>query len=169
MFRLNLSKREKYIFTTACVVIMGGLSYSFIFEPLFKKWSTFDNEIVIQKAQFKKSLKLLENRNTIIRDYNSYASSVNNISQILSYIERYAESSGIKTANIQPRPAIQKEFYTEYVIELQIEGAFADINRFITQLIKPPLFISVKQFDLRIAGEGSSNFKGTVILSKLII
>ena len=166
---MNLSKREKYIFIVTVAIIMSALAYNFIIEPIFKKWHSVNNEIIIEKTRLKKGLKLLDDRNTIINEYNTYAASLKNMSKILSYIEKEALSSGIKTANIRPRPVIQKELYKEYVIELQIEGTFSSINKFVSELINSPIFITVKRFDLRAVTGTSSYLKGTLILSKLII
>ena len=169
MITFNLSKRERCIFISAVSIIILTLFYNFLFEPILKKWNTLNNEIVIKKTQFGKNLQLLKNRNKIISEYNTYASSVRNISKILSRIEREADSLGIKTYNIRPRPVIQKELYKEYIIELQIEGEFLNIDKFISQLAEPPLFITVVKFEFRKTAETSSYFKGTLLLSKLII
>ena len=165
----NLSKRERYIFILAVIVVILAISYNFIFKPIFGKWHTLNNEIIIKKARIRKSLKLLGDQNAIINEYNAYAATLTNISKILSYIEKEALSLEIKTANVRPRPVVQKEAYKEYIIEIQIEGEFLNINKFVSQLIKSPLFITVKKLDLRRATETSSYLKGTIILSKLII
>ncbi|MBU1932891.1 MAG: type 4a pilus biogenesis protein PilO [Candidatus Omnitrophica bacterium] len=165
----NLSKRERYIFISVVIVVILAIFYNFILEPVFRKRRSLNNEIIITKARIRKSLKLLETQNTIINEYNAFTSNLTNISKILSYIEKEALLLEIKTANIRPRPVIKKEYYEEYIIELQIEGEFSNINKFISQLIKPPLFVTVKKLDLRRAAETSPYLKGTVILSKLII
>ena len=165
----NLSKRERYIFILAVIVVILAIFYNFILEPVFRKRRSLNNEIIITKARIRKSLKLLETQNTIINEYNTFTSNLTNISKILSYIEKEALLLEIKTANIRPRPVIKKEYYEEYIIELQIEGEFSNINKFISQLIKPPLFITVKKLDLRRVTETSPYLKGTIILSKLII
>jgi len=166
---MNLSRREKYIFIVTAAIIISALAYNFIIETFFKKWSSINNEITIKKARLGKGLRLLENRNAIINEYNTYTASLKDISKILGYMEKQALSSGIKTSNIKPRPVVQEGLYKEYVIELQIEGAFSAINSFASRLLKPPLFITIKRFDLRTAAGASSNLRGTLILSKLLI
>lgn len=166
---MNLSKRERYIFIATVALITAVLAYNFIIKPFFKNWNRVNNEIVTKKIALRRNLKLLEARNAIIKEYNTYAASSKNMSKILSYIEREAGSLGIKTANIRPMPAVQKEFYEDYVIELQIEGTFSAINRFLSQLIKSPAVLTIKKFSLRSVAENPSFFKGTLILSKLII
>ena len=165
----NLSKREIYIFTSVVIVVVLVVFYKFIFGPIFRKGRSLNNEIIIKKAKVRKGLKLLKTQNTIINEYNTYASTLANISKLLSYIEKEALSLEIKTANIRPRPVVQKELYREYIIEFQIEGEFSNINKFVSQLIKSPLFITVKKLDLRSVAETSPYLKGTIILSKLII
>lgn len=169
MIRTSLSKRERYIFIVTVGVIISALMYNFIFEPTIKRWNSINNKIMLKKAMFRKGLRLLEDRDSIINEYNIHAMSLKNMSKILRHTEELADSFGIKTANIRPRPVAKKEIYEEYIIELQIEGELANINKFVSTLIKAPLFITVKRFDLRSITETPSRFKGTLILSKIII
>lgn len=166
---MKFSDREKYILIITAALVTAALSYNFIVEPFFKKCAGINNEIIIKQAAFKKGVRLLEKRDAIITDYNNYAASVKDVSKLLSYIEQQGLSLGIKIVNIKPLPAVQKELYKEHVIELEIEGAFLYINRFVSELIKPPALITVKKFELRTAPGETSYLKATLILSKLVI
>ena len=66
MLPINLSKREKYIFTTTIVFVAMALLYNFLAEPCLKKWQFMDNEIKIKKVRMNKGLRLLQRRNSII-------------------------------------------------------------------------------------------------------
>ena len=169
MLQFSLSKRERYIFIITIAAIVLGLAYGFIFEPILKKWEVVNKQIVIKETKIKKGIKLLKERNTIIKDYNTYAESFRNISKILNYVEKQSEVSGIKTFNISPRPVNEKELYREYIIEVQVEGSFPAINRFISELTKFPVFISLEKLELNTVTGETSNFKGTLVLSKIII
>ncbi|NQT75374.1 MAG: type 4a pilus biogenesis protein PilO [Candidatus Omnitrophica bacterium] len=169
MIRLNLSRRERYVFIVAVAFLGLAIVYGLVFRPFFRKWRSLDSEIIAKSIEFKKGLRLLKDKDVIIDQYNTYARSLKGMSEILGYIEKEADSSGIKTANIRPSPAIQQGLYKEYVIELQLEGDFSAINRFAAGLIKSPAYISIKKFDLRGTGEVPSRLKGTLILSKPII
>ena len=165
---MSFSKRERYIFIIILITALSAVAYNFIIGPFFKRWAEIDNEIIIKKTAIRKDLRLLKDRDLIVKEYDTYASSIKGMSGVLGYIEDKSVSLGIRTANIKPRPVIQKVLYKEYIIELQIEGSFVDLNRFISELVKPPLFITVKKFDLR-TRKASSLLKGTLILSKFII
>ena len=169
MIPANLSKREKYIFMTAAFLIASALLYNFVFEPGFKKWRTAGNEITTKRAKIDRGIKLIEKRNAVIQEYNKYAKATKNISNILSYVENLADSLGIRTSNIKPGQGIEKGLYKEYDIELQIEGRFPDIIKFLSELIKLPTIAALKKCDFRASSENPSIFKGTIILSKIII
>jgi len=169
MMHIGLSKRERYVFGVTIIFIIGAFSYNLLFEPAFNKWQFLNREAVAKKVRFEKSIRLLKNRDSIIKEYNRYARATKNVSRILSYIESLADSLGIKTSNIRPGQAIEKGLYKEYNIELQIEGRFSEIMKFLSELIKPPTFVTLKKFDLRIVQENPDFFKGTIILSKIII
>ncbi len=169
MIAINLSKREKYIFIATITFIASVLLYNFIFEPGLKKWQAANNEIITKRAKIDKGVRLIQKRDDIIREYNRYAKSTKNISNILSDVENLADSLGIRTSNIKPGQAIEKGLYKEYSIELQIEGRFPEIIKFLSELIKLPTFAALKKCDFRAVTENPSIFKGTIILSKIII
>jgi len=169
MIAINLSKREKYIFIATITFIASVLLHNFIFEPGLKKWQAANNEIITKRAKIDKGVRLIQKRDDIIREYNRYAKSTKNISNILSDVENLADSLGIRTSNIKPGQAIEKGLYKEYSIELQIEGRFPEIIKFLSELIKLPTFAALKKCDFRAVTENPSIFKGTIILSKIII
>lgn len=169
MLRINLSKREKYIFTATSVFVIMVLIYNFIAEPCLKKWQFMNSEIEIKKARMNKWVRLLQRRNSIIEEYNKYAKTTNNISRVLNYMESLADSMGIKTSNIKPGQAIEKGLYREYAIGLQIEGEMENIIKFVSQLAKLPTLAALKKFDFKLISQNPSVFKGTIILSKILL
>ena len=169
MLYVKLSKRERYIFTATAVFIAAALLYNFIFEPAFKKWQLVNTEIEVKKARINKGIRLLENRNSIIEEYNKYAKSTKNISKLLNYMENLAGSLGIKTSNIKPGQAIDRDFFKEYSIELQIEGQLQDIVKLLSELVKLPTMAVLKKFDFRLVSQNPPIFKGTIIFSKILI
>ncbi len=168
---MKISKREKYLFIFTIVIIAGVVICNFMLGPLFEKWTSLDDEIIAKKAAIKKGLRLLEKRDAIVKKYNFYAKTPRNISNLLSYIEKKAILFDIKTSNIKPWPVIQKDLYKEYVVELQVQGNVDRINAFASELLKSPLFISIKRFDIKTLEENVpiSEVKGTITLSKIII
>lgn len=166
----HVSKREKYIFITAVSIIIGALLYNFVYERLMKKWNGLNIEITQKKVMLDKAIRLRGQRDDIIRAYNQYAASSKNISKVLISIEKRAYETGITLSNIKPGEAVDKGLYEEYAIELQLQGQFTDILSFLSELIKPPLFISIKKCDFRKSSEETTSiFKGTVIVSKLTL
>lgn len=169
LIHMKLSKREKYIFIITIGIIIMGMAYNFIFEHLFKRWEALNSEIIAKRAKFNKEIRLLENKNSIILEYNNYAKAYKNSSRVLNYIEKLADSLNIKTSNIKPGQATDKAFYQEYFIELQIEGQFPEIIEFLSDISKLPCFVTIKKFDFRRDLENPHLLKGTIILSKIII
>ncbi|MEK6732150.1 MAG: type 4a pilus biogenesis protein PilO [Candidatus Omnitrophota bacterium] len=169
MLRINLSKREKYIFTATIVFAAMALLYNFLAEPCLKKWQLMNNEIEIKKARMNKGVRLLQRKNSIIKEYNKYAKTTNNISKVLNYMETLADSLGIKTSNIKPGQAIEKGLYKEYAIDLQIEGQMENIIKFVSQLEKLPTLVALKKFDFKRISQNQPIFKGRIVLSKILI
>ncbi len=169
MVLVNISKREKCIFIITMIFTIIALLYNFIFEPNIKKLQILNNEITAKTSRMNKGIRLREKRDSIIQEYNRYAKSTKNISEILSEVESYADSIGIKTSNIKPGQAMEMGFYKEYVIELQIEGEMDHIIKFLSGVLKLPTIAVLKKFNFRLISQNPSIFKGTIILSKIII
>jgi Tfp pilus assembly protein PilO len=169
MLHIGLSTRERFIFIITAIFIAIALLYNFIFEPISKKWQFMNKEIVAKKVKLNKGIKLLENKNFIIEEYNQYAKSTKNISKILGYVEHLADSLDIRTSNIKPGQGIEKGLYKEYNLEFQIEGQMPAIIKFLSELAKMPTMVILKKFDFRLISQNPSIFKGTIILSKIII
>jgi len=169
MAHIDLSKRERYIFIAAIVFIAVAILYNFILEPGIKKWQAVNSGMTAKNARLNKGVRLLERRETITQEYNKYARSTKNISKILSYMEELANTMGIRTSNIKPGQGIEKALYKEYSIELQIEGQFPDIIKFLSELIKLPALVTLKKCDFRATSENPAIFKGTITLTKIII
>ncbi|OIO32988.1 MAG: hypothetical protein AUJ70_04240 [Candidatus Omnitrophica bacterium CG1_02_40_15] len=167
LIHIKLSKREKYIVVITISVIIMGMLYNFIFVHLFKRWEAADSEIIAKRAKFNKEIRLLENRNSIISEYNNYAKAYKNSSRVLNYIEKLADSLNIKTSNIKPGQITDRDFYQEYFIELQIEGRFPEIIEFLSGISKLPCFVAIKKFDFRRGLDNPHLLKGTIILSKI--
>jgi len=110
----------------------------------------------------------LESKGIIIKDYDIYVTRVKDTSEVLGYLEKTTKKFGIKTSNIRPRTAVEKDLYKEYVVEIEIQGTLDEINDFISEIVKPPAFITVTRFDLRQVIE-TSYLKGTLTLSKLLL
>lgn len=166
---MMISRRENYIFIIAMALIVMALLYNFIIEAGLKKWQVLNNEIVVKRAIMNKGMRLMKRRDFIVQEYNEYAKSTKNISKVLNDIEYQAGVFGIKTSNIKPGQEIEKDFYGEHSIEIQIEGDMADIIKFISQIAKPPTQAILKKFDFSLVSQNPSVFKGTIILSILII
>nr|MBU1327778.1 type 4a pilus biogenesis protein PilO [Candidatus Omnitrophota bacterium] len=169
MIPVNLSKREKCIFIITIIFTIIALLYNFIFKPGLMKLQILNNEITAKTAIMNKGIRLKDRKDSIIQEYNRYAKSTKNISKILSEVESYADSIGIKTSNIKPGQAMEMGFYKEYAVELQIEGGLKDIIKFLSELAKLPTLAVLKKFNFRLISQNPSIFKGTIIFSKIII
>jgi len=163
------SKREKYIFAIAIIFIAVTVPYIFIIEPGLKKWQDFHSEIRNKTAEMNRAAGLIEKKEIIILEYDNYSKSVKNIAGVLGDLENQAESCGIKTGNIIPGCEIEKGLYKECRIELQIEGEMDGIIEFLSGLAKFPNLAISKKINFKIISQNPPIFKGTIILSKIII
>ena len=169
MFSINLSKREKSIFIITAVLIAAALLFNFLLEPGIEKFRTANNEIAVKKAVIKKYAGLLEKKDLITAEYSRYAGSDKDISQVLNYLENLAGSLRVRTRNIKPGQVFESVLYNEYKLELEVEGEPEYIIKFLSEIARFPALIVLKKFDLKLFSQDPLMFKGTIILSKILI
>lgn len=165
----TFSKRERYLFVIFFITMAFLLLYNYAIEPFLERWEYLDKQIILNRTRLTEIARLLKDRNPIVCEYNRHIVPFKNISDFISHIEKQSSSLGIITANLIPKPVIQQRFYREYIVELQIEGRQDAINQFVSNIVKPPVCINVKKFDLRSNTEHPLYLKGTLTLSKIVI
>jgi len=166
---IKFSKRERVIFYLTIGVLLAAVFYNLLMEPILKKWVTINREILVKQTAVKKALKILSQREKVKLDYYKYTESINDASNLVSYIEKTSTMTGILPSNIKVQPIKKDKLTTECIIELEAQGSFNNILRFISELSKPPLFITIKKFYLTSVEGQDFVFKGKLVLSKLII
>lgn len=169
MVFMTFSKRERYVFAITITFIVIVVLYNFVFEPGFNKWRILNNEIAVNTAKMDRGLRLLERKEFIIREYNRRAGSDKSISEILSDLEGRAVSLGIKTRNIKPGEVMEAGHYRECAIELEIEGELKNIIKFLSGLVEIPALAVLKKLNLKVISQSPPIFKGTIIISKIVI
>lgn len=160
----RLSKREKYIFTLAAVIIISAMLCNVVFKPCVNRWNCLNREISIKEVRLKKVSRLFENRDEIIKKYNDRVFLSKGISSILNYIEARSNVLGIKISNIKPKSLPQKQTQNGHEIGLEIEGEAKNIQRFISAMVDPPMSMGLRRFDFRTQPKNPTYLKGTLTL-----
>lgn len=63
--------------------------------------------------------------------------------QIFRTVGQLAMTSGLKVSRITPRPTIDHEVYTEYPIDLEVEGIYHNVGEFLDRIRQLPRIVNI--------------------------
>jgi len=82
---------------------------------------------------------------------------------VLRHLHEMASESLLDIASFKPKVAVAKTQYTEWPIELGMEGSYHDLGRFFDRIAAMPRLMSIS--DLQIKTKTKANGRGTVSAS----
>jgi len=176
----TLSKREKGIFCLCVALITGALLYSFIFEPIGRKWTRLNKEIQIKRMTLMKNIRAVKNRRKVFSEYEVYADRVKQkgsdekeIAKIFSEIESTARNNHVSILNMKPMSFAnrsgEKEVYKEFAVEVECEAQMSALVQFIYKLQTCSQMLKVKQIKLKAKEINSNIIKSTLSIGKVLI
>jgi len=174
-----LSKREKGIFCLCAAIIACALLYSFIFEPVGRKWTRLNKEIQIKRMTLMKNIRAVKNRKKVFSEYEVYADRVKQkgsdekeIAKIFSEIESTARNNHVSILNMKPMSFAnrgEKEVYKEFAVEVECEAQMSALVQFIYKLQTCSQMLKVKQIKLKAKEMNSNIIKSTLSIGKVLI
>jgi Tfp pilus assembly protein PilO len=157
-------------------LIVASLAYNFILEPLGKRWTALNNEIRIMQLKLKKSTQTLKRRIEIMERYENISSYVGKtrgsdeeeITILLSELERLASTSSARITDIKPRPPKLHEYYKKYSIEVESEGDIATLTKFIYEIQNSPQLLSIEKVSINMKSGAGSYLKTYMLVTKIL-
>ena len=68
----KLNKRERTIVYALVGIVISGLAYNFLLEPLFKGFGSIDRETKLSRVKLQKALSLIKRKPEIDKEYALY-------------------------------------------------------------------------------------------------
>ncbi|MBL7068665.1 MAG: type 4a pilus biogenesis protein PilO [Candidatus Omnitrophica bacterium] len=141
MITLKFSKREEMLLTVTVIIVAATIAYSFVIDPVAEAFSRLNRQIETGLLKLDKSYKLLQMKEQINREYQEYAgyikplrSEEEEMASMLKAIESIARKNKISITNIRPQAVKTREFYREFVFELNAETDVGSLSKFIYEL-----------------------------------
>jgi Tfp pilus assembly protein PilO len=161
---------------TCAGLIAVSLFYSFILEPLATRWLSLNNEIRIMQLKLKKSTQTLKRRIEIMDRYENIAAYVGKprgsdeeeMTVLLSELERLASASSARITDIKPRPPKQLDYYKKYTIEVESEGDMATLTKFIYEIQNSSQLLSIEKVSLTMKSGVGSALKTYMLVTKIL-
>lgn len=89
------------------------------------------------------------------------------ISELFERVEIIATESGVTIRRVKPRSVEDKEKYKEAILDIELEGQFSSLFRFINNLEASPYFIRILSFNLLPQLRSSQQLRCRLSLSKI--
>lgn len=175
LFLTNLSRRERLLVYLAAAAICLSLIFNFVLKPVGAKWAKLNRQILNKEIELKRNIKYISQRNKIANIYQKYSGYIKKagadeeeITALLNAVEKIATKSGIRIANIQPKPMKDMQFCRKYILELNCLATMEDYIGFIYNLQKSGQLIRVERLKLTSQGRGESLLKARLFITKVL-
>lgn len=176
VFISRLSKRERYIFYGAALVISLTFLDRLILGAISSKIELLDKEIQIQEAVIRKSLYILTQKDRIGKALGEYAfSAASSQSQeeemvfFLRDIEELANKCSLYVIDIKQTGIIEEDILKEYLVRVNCEGQMEQLAEFFYRLENSNQLMKIEKYDIRPKTKGSSVARCTVFISKAVL
>lgn len=176
MFLSRLSRRERYILYSCVTVIVMVFSDKLVFRPVMNKIENLNKEILIHERKLEKSMRILQQDDSITKEYEKYAKHIKQRSSdeettavFLSDIEKIAKEALVSFLDVKPSPPEEAGFYKRYIIKIEAEAKINHLIDFIYRLEKAPQLLRVVEFRLSPKAEESDILKIYIVVSEILI
>ena len=172
----RISQREKYILYLSIVVLGFVFIDRIIFSPIMKVLNNLDKQTLVQEGELEKSVRILNNEDSITAEYNKNVQSLKKsssndeeIAALSSEIEELARKTSVLIKNIKPLSVEEMGLYTKYKIDVEAETEMSYLMDFIYQLEKSPQLVKVDKISLSPQKKNSPVLKAFLVISKSLI
>lgn len=165
-------KGAEYVAIGIVALVVGLLTYKFIFATAASKIKGLKGAISVQEGQLRRFRELDLRKETILKEYvkiKPYAfsspSEQDTITRVLKEIEKITQDSGVTVVSLLPsREFTQEKEYRKFRLELQVEGDIRQILSFLNTVQESRFLLMVDAFALSLKGEGSRilRFESTI-------
>ncbi|MFH1339457.1 MAG: type 4a pilus biogenesis protein PilO [Candidatus Omnitrophota bacterium] len=175
-FFSHLSRREKIIFYVALGFFVLTILDRLIIYPVLSKVRSLSEEIREEKAQIKKDLHILAQKERVIEESKKYARySIQDLSteevttSLLKEIGDLANKTGVYLLDIKPTGVKEGTVFRKYYVSLSCEAQMEQIINFMYSLESSNSLLRVEKYNISPKSEGSSIARCSMIIVKTAI
>ncbi len=111
-----------------------------------------------QLERFKKEVAQLENRLELLR---AILPAQKETPTVLRSVQEMASSSNLKISKFTPQPVVPRAFYSDWPIQMQVEGSYDALGRFFEKVSEATRIINVGNISIK-GIDGSTDFNRTL-------
>jgi Tfp pilus assembly protein PilO len=171
----KLSKRERNIFALTVGIVLFVLIFHLFINPFLDKMDGVNQEIQRKTKLLERYSGLLSRGEDAHLLYAKYKNILEKdekpqeiIANLFKEIENSANKYGVKIKRIKPLPISEKKEYKEAFLEVELEGDFSSLFKFINHLENSSSLIKISSLRLLSGPKGSSGVLCRLTLFKII-
>jgi Tfp pilus assembly protein PilO len=172
----RLSKREKFIFYCALLIVSITLLDRLIIYPIFSKLNLLNKEIKEKEAGIRKNLHILAHKDRILAEstkYSSFLSSLKSeeeeMTSILKEIESLADKTSIYLIDMKPGGLKDMGTSKKYLVNLNCEAQMEQLVNFIYSIESSNKLLTVDKYQISPKSRESSIARCRITISKVVV
>jgi general secretion pathway protein M len=153
-FWQNTQPRERLFLGGAGAVLVLFLLFKFAIDPLFKRSTDLDRQIVTARRQLVELHTMqqeYQRQKTVVDTINSQLKRQQNFA-IFSRLEEFAGQTGIRNKILYMKPTVStpSEMYNEESVEVKMEGVTLEqLVRYLHHIENSPQLLKIKRLEIK--------------------
>lgn len=176
-FYEKLSDRERKILYITLAIIVGSLFDLLVIQDYSRKMKNFNEEIIEKRNSIKRDSRFLLYKDKILQEKEElkiyYADQVATDDEIKSdynrIIEELSSESNIKILKIRPDEPVSKSGYILFSTDLECEGAFEDMIKFMHTIDSTSDLLKIIKFSMSSIKGKVESVKVSMKIAKLVV
>jgi len=176
MFK-NISRREKFLGAGTIGITLIALTYSFVMEPLAKRWNVLDREVRSKEILLAKSTRILRSKDIIEKVHSEYIrffqkeklTPEEESAVALSNIEKIARETNVRITNIKPLAVKGFKAYNKFTFRVTTESRIDELTKFIYNLQSSEQLLKVERMALMSKEREPDTIKGILHITKISV
>lgn len=172
----HFSGRERNIFWVFLVVCGIFGVYAGIYRPAATRAVQIETDMAQAKRKLAEQNKIIQKARNLgakfKEDMESLRQTTANeqvMSSILSEIETAANGLTVRVTEMKPQGTQKEDFYNKFAVSLTVDGNLKEILQFVHTLQGASHNLTVSQFSLERAFQGSSEMLAKLVVNKILI
>ncbi len=170
----KLNKREMLFFIMFGVVVAVFVVIQLVINPMREGRNDVINRLRAKQSQMMKAKKFLLMRPYVQQHYGQLEALIGvagspsaEMSAIVAKIESSANEANIRIANMQPQRVIKQQGGYLFPVELQVNGQWPNIAKFLSLVQAPPNYYFINELNLEKYADTLGFLHGRIVLSRM--
>lgn len=169
-----LTKLQRILISAGAVVLVVGLFIGLLYWPQFERQGQLGKQITETEDKLKQVKatadtlpayeKQIAEKQAEFNIVSRKLPETSEVPRLLSSVSEAGKDAGLTFLLFQPQKEVQKNFYAEIPVTMQLSGTYHDLGDFFDRLAQMPRIVNIKNFEATMGrgarGRGKAPVKG---------